>query len=74
MLLTYAHEYGERELPDNATRIPFRLTQSDLARLIGSSRASVNKAMGMLVAEGLVRVERYQCIVTNSTALERYCL
>ncbi len=44
-LLALAHEYGE-EIPEGGVRIPIRLTQSDLAALVGASRVRVNQALG----------------------------
>jgi CRP/FNR family cyclic AMP-dependent transcriptional regulator len=44
-LLAFAREYGEL-LPDGGTLIPLRLTQTDLAGLVGASRVRVNQALG----------------------------
>jgi CRP/FNR family cyclic AMP-dependent transcriptional regulator len=49
-LLLLAREYGrpaEDEM-DSSVRIPLRLTQGDLARLVGASRVRVNHAMSEL--------------------------
>jgi CRP/FNR family cyclic AMP-dependent transcriptional regulator len=46
-------------------------TQSDLASMIGGTRQSVNKLLGGLIAEGLVRIERDSLVVTDVPALER---
>ena len=43
-LLTLAEEYGEAT-PDGGCRIPFRLTQGDLAALVGASRVRVNQIL-----------------------------
>ncbi len=43
-LLALAREYGQ-ETPEG-TRIPIRITQTDLAGLVGSTRVSVNQALG----------------------------
>jgi CRP/FNR family cyclic AMP-dependent transcriptional regulator len=43
-LLTLAEEYGEAT-PNGGCRIPFRLTQGDLAALVGASRVRVNQIM-----------------------------
>jgi CRP/FNR family transcriptional regulator, cyclic AMP receptor protein len=46
-------------------------TQSDLAAMIGGTRQSVNKLLGGLIAEGLVRIEREHLVVTDVAALEQ---
>src|SRR5215210_7392989 len=43
-LLTLAEEYGEAA-PNGGCRIPFRLTQGDLAALVGASRVRVNQIL-----------------------------
>jgi CRP/FNR family transcriptional regulator, cyclic AMP receptor protein len=55
-LLSLAREYGQ-ETPEGV-RIPMRLTQSDLAALVGSSRVSVNGALGQFRKRGAISVAR----------------
>ena len=59
--------------PDSTTEI--RLTrhysQSELAAMIGGTRQSVNRYLGEFVAEGLIRIERDDLVVTDVIALER---
>jgi CRP/FNR family cyclic AMP-dependent transcriptional regulator len=43
-LLALAEAYGEAT-PDGGCRIPFRLTQGDLAALVGASRVRVNQIL-----------------------------
>src|SRR5215213_11226650 len=43
-LLALSDEYGEAK-PDSGCRIPFRLTQGDLAALVGASRVRVNQIL-----------------------------
>jgi len=43
-LLTLTEEYGQAT-PDGGCRIPFRLTQGDLAALVGASRVRVNQIL-----------------------------
>jgi CRP/FNR family cyclic AMP-dependent transcriptional regulator len=43
-LLALAEEYGEAA-PNGSCRIPFRLTQGDLAALVGASRVRVNQIL-----------------------------
>ncbi len=44
-------------------------TQSDLAAMIGGTRQSVNKLLGSLITEGLVRLERDSLVVMDPEAL-----
>ena len=55
-LLALAREYGERI--QEGTRIPMRLTQSDLAGLVGASRVRVNQALGYFRKRALISVDR----------------
>ena len=50
-ILAFAREYGEK-LSDGATLIPLRLTQTDLAGLVGASRVRVNQAPRLLPQTG----------------------
>ena len=43
-ILAFAQEYGE-PAPDGGIRIPIRLTQNDMAGMVGASRVSVNKVL-----------------------------
>jgi CRP/FNR family cyclic AMP-dependent transcriptional regulator len=71
ILLGLAREYGTAE-PDGMVRIPLRLTQSDLARLVGASRARINQIMGSLKRRNVVAVDRQShIIVRNAVALEQ---
>jgi CRP/FNR family cyclic AMP-dependent transcriptional regulator len=71
ILLGLAREYGTAE-PDGIVRIPLRLTQSDLARLVGASRARINQIMGSLKRRDVVAVDRQSHItVRNVAGLER---
>jgi CRP/FNR family cyclic AMP-dependent transcriptional regulator len=55
-LLALAREYGE-STPEG-TRVPMRLTQSDLAGLAGASRVRVNQALGYFRKRGLISMDR----------------
>jgi CRP/FNR family cyclic AMP-dependent transcriptional regulator len=39
-------------------RIPMRLTQSDLAALVGASRVSVNQALGQFRKRGAISIAK----------------
>ena len=56
-ILAFAREYGE-ELPDGATLIPLRLTQTDLAGLVGASRVRVNQALGYFRKRGSISIDQ----------------
>ncbi len=71
-LLAFAAEYGEEG--ESGVRIPLRLTQDDLASLIGASRVRVNQLLGTyrrlgLVASGSDR----RLTVLDRDALARRC-
>ena len=55
-LLSLAREYG-RVTPEG-TRIPMRLTQADLAALVGASRVSVNQALGQFRKRGAISIAK----------------
>jgi CRP-like cAMP-binding protein len=55
-------------------RIAIRLTQNDIAGLVGASRESVNKAMGYYKSKGYITVDStYHITVYNREALEKRC-
>jgi CRP/FNR family transcriptional regulator, cyclic AMP receptor protein len=53
-LLSLAREYGQA-IPEGVL-IPMRLTQADLAALVGASRVSVNQALGQFRKHELVSI------------------
>jgi CRP/FNR family cyclic AMP-dependent transcriptional regulator len=55
-LLSLAHEYGQQT--PTGTRIPMRLTQTDLAALTGASRVSVNQALGQFRKRGAISIAK----------------
>jgi CRP/FNR family cyclic AMP-dependent transcriptional regulator len=70
-LLAFAREYGE-PLPDGGVLIPLRLTQTDLAGLVGASRVRVNQALGYYRKRGNISLNRdHRIIVYDEEALER---
>ncbi|MCB0163960.1 MAG: winged helix-turn-helix domain-containing protein, partial [Anaerolineae bacterium] len=55
--------------------IPIRLTQSDIAGLIGATRERVNQVMVLYKREKYISVDRkYRVIVHNQEALSERCL
>ena len=57
--------------PDGSIRIEGPLSQGELAAMVGSTRQSVNRFLGDLVDDGLVRVERDAIVVTDLRGLRR---
>ena len=52
-------------------RIRLRISQDDLALLVGGSRQRLNHELSALAAEGVVRVEPRQVVVRDAAALHR---
>ena len=72
-LLALAREYG-KTAPNGDVLIPLRLTQSDLAGMVGASRVRVNQALGFYKRRKYLSVNRERHIVLHdSAALERRC-
>lgn len=69
-LARLANEGGKAE-PDGSIRLPSPLTQGDLAAMIGCTRQSVNKLLGMFSDDGLIRLERESVVVLDLDGLVR---
>jgi CRP-like cAMP-binding protein len=54
----------------DAVRATPRLTQTNLAGLVGTTRETLNKFLGMYQDEGLIRLERGRIVVLNDAALK----
>ncbi len=68
-ILAFAKEYGETA-PTGDVLIPLRLTQTDLAALVGASRVRVNQALGYYRKRRYLSVDRNHCItIHDATAL-----
>jgi CRP/FNR family cyclic AMP-dependent transcriptional regulator len=76
-LVYFADVYGtplSDPVARGAIRIPIRLTQIDLAQLVGADRVSVNQAMGTYKKLNHIAVDTNQRItVLNREALARRC-
>ena len=69
-ILALAREYGE-EAPEGL-RVPIKLTQSDLAALVGASRVRVNQALGYYRKRGNISIDRdHRITVHDEEALAR---
>jgi CRP-like cAMP-binding protein len=56
---------------DGSVRLKSPLTQGDLAAMIGCTRQSVNKLLGMFTDDGLIRLERDSIVVLDLDGLVR---
>jgi len=73
-LLAYAEAYGVPAPDGRGVTIPVRLTQSDLASLVGASRPQVNQALGFYKGRGLLATDRqHRTTVRDPAALAVYC-
>ncbi|MFO7167017.1 MAG: Crp/Fnr family transcriptional regulator [Chloroflexota bacterium] len=68
-LLSLAEHHGVSE--DEGTRIAIRLTQDDLASLSGTTRETANRVLASLRDQGLIRVERTQVRILDTSKLSR---
>jgi CRP/FNR family transcriptional regulator, cyclic AMP receptor protein len=64
-LLALASEYGKEKPKSGGVRIPIKLTQSDLAKLVGASRVRVNQALGYFRKRDVISVGIDGCIVVH---------
>jgi CRP/FNR family cyclic AMP-dependent transcriptional regulator len=72
-LLAFAKEYGEAT-PNGDVLIPLRLTQSDLASIIGASRVRVNQALSFYKQRNYLSLYRAnQIVIHDLEALRRRC-
>ena len=70
-LVRLSAESGSSRIADGSIRLPGPLTQGDLAAMIGCTRQSVNKLLGLFSEDGLVRLERDRIIVLDLDGLKR---
>ena len=68
-LLELAESHGVRT--PEGIRIEMRLTQSDLAGMVGASRESVNKVMGYFTDKHFVTTDRYRVTIVRLMELRR---
>lgn len=69
-LLHLAERYGEPGA--GGIRIDLRLSQGELADLVGTTRESVNKQMRAWTGDGVVRMERGEVTILDPDRLERF--
>jgi len=68
-LLTIAEEHGEET--DEGVDIGLRVSQQELANMIGASRVAVNKQLQQWRKQGIVDVNRQRVTILNTVALQR---
>lgn len=69
-LLDLVEDYGE-ETEDGGVRISLRMTQSDLASLVGTSRETVNRALRTYRQMGLIRTDGAYITVLDPRGLRQ---
>ena len=68
-LLELAELHGERTA--DGIRIDMRLTQGELAAMVGASRESVNKVMGYFTDKRFLTTDKYRITITRLADLRR---
>ena len=68
-LLTIAAEHGKQE--EDGVDIGLKVSQQELANMIGASRVAVNKQLQSWRKDGIVDVNRQRVTIKNRAALER---
>ncbi len=72
-LLAFADKYGEA-CTDGGVTIPVRLTQGEIADLVGASRKRVNQVMVSFKNLGYISMDSDGCIIVQDrAALARHC-
>ncbi len=73
-LLAFAEQYGRRGGEDGETRIPLRLTQRDLAELVGASRERVNRVLTGFRERGYISLgPGYEITIHDRPSLVARC-
>ena len=57
--------------PDGEIRLDGPITQGELAAMVGSTRQSINKLLGYLVGDGLIRIDRDAIVILDLPGLLR---
>ncbi|HLQ30048.1 MAG TPA: Crp/Fnr family transcriptional regulator [Ktedonobacteraceae bacterium] len=68
-LLELADSHGTKV--ENGTRIEVRLTQQELASMVGASRESVNKVMGYFTDKNFISTDKHRITLHRITELKR---
>jgi CRP/FNR family transcriptional regulator len=67
LLLEYAKDHTG--LGEEATSKP-RLTQQDMAAMVGTAREVVGRSLKALEEEGAIRIDRHRIVIVNKEILE----
>ncbi len=68
-LLDLAHEHGIQV--EDGVRIDIRLTQQDLASMVGASRESVNKVLGYFTEKGYISSDKHKIAIHRVNELKQ---
>jgi len=71
LLLTTLDRHSDAQSPDDTASPPMRLTQEQLATMLGAHRVSVAEALSALEAEGVVRRTRGRILIADRPGLTR---
>lgn len=72
-ILAFGRQYGKPN-DQGELVIALRLTQSDLASLVGATRERVNQVIASFKQRGYISIDRnYRITIHNAAALERQC-
>ncbi|MDQ3755536.1 MAG: Crp/Fnr family transcriptional regulator [Acidobacteriota bacterium] len=72
-ILAFARRYGQ-QLPNGDLHVPIRLTQSDIASMVGASREHTNKILVSYKERGYLSVDQHHHItIHDQRALARRC-
>ena len=69
VLLQFAERFGE---PGEHVEIGLRLTQSELASCVSTSRERINRVLGTFRDRGFIRIEGKTIIILDADALRQY--
>jgi len=69
-----ANEYGEPEPDGRGRRLTFRLTQEELASILGTSRVTISREISALVRQGILAKDKWDLIVLDEDRLRQIAL
>src|SRR5205085_6848196 len=69
-LLELSNSHGKK-LANGAVEIELRLTQQDIANMLGTTRESVNRQLVAFQERGFISIDRQRITILKPTELER---
>jgi CRP/FNR family transcriptional regulator/CRP/FNR family cyclic AMP-dependent transcriptional regulator len=69
-LLELGNTHGKK-LPNGAIEIDLRLTQQDIANMLGTTRESVNRQLVAFQERGFISIDRQRITILKGTELEK---